>query len=113
MINLNYQYKLILNKHQEAEINHILDVCLSVYNYSLRERKDWLNSRKSSVNACSLISEYIIPADTPYPNYNHQAKNLTIAKKTHPNLKSVNAQSPPTRGQGFTTNIKDFRQSIC
>jgi putative transposase len=92
MINLNYQYKLILNQHQEAEINHILDVCKSVYNYSLRERKDWLNSRKSPVNSCSLISEYIIPADAPYPNYYQQSKNLTIAKKTNPNLKSVNAQ---------------------
>jgi putative transposase len=112
MINLNYQFKLILTQQQEVEINHILDVCKLVYNYALRERKDWLNSRKSPVNACSLVAEYIIPADADYPNFYAQAKNLTIAKKTNPNLKSVNAQSPPTRGQGFTTNIKDFRSSI-
>ncbi|NEN88502.1 MAG: transposase [Okeania sp. SIO3H1] len=93
MITLTYQYKLKPTQHQEAEINHILDVCKSVYNYCLRERKDWLNSRKSPINSCSIVSEYIIPADTPYPNYNHQAKNLTIAKKTNPRLKSVNAQA--------------------
>ncbi|WP_293149730.1 transposase [Okeania sp. SIO2C9] len=93
MITLTYQYKLKPTQHQEAEINHILDVCKSVYNYGLRERKDWLNSRKSPINSCSIVSEYIIPADTPYPNYNHQAKNLTIAKKTNPRLKSVNAQA--------------------
>ncbi|MGK7922539.1 MAG: RNA-guided endonuclease InsQ/TnpB family protein [Trichodesmium sp.] len=92
MITLSYQYKLKPNKQQEAEINQILDVCKSVYNYALRERKDWLNSRKSPINSCSIISEYIIPADTSYPSYNYQAKNLTIAKKTNPRLKSVNAQ---------------------
>ncbi|NEP07152.1 MAG: helix-turn-helix domain-containing protein, partial [Okeania sp. SIO4D6] len=45
MITLTYQYKLKPTQHQEAEINHILDVCKSVYNYALRKRKDWLNSR--------------------------------------------------------------------
>ena len=92
MITLTYQYKLKPTQYQEAEINHILDVCKSVYNYALRERKDWLSSRKSSINSCSILTEYIIPADAAYPNYNHQAKNLTIAKKTNPRLKSVNAQ---------------------
>ncbi|MGB3513182.1 MAG: transposase [Microcoleaceae cyanobacterium] len=92
MITLSYQYKLKPNKQQEAEINQILDICKSVYNYALRERKDWLSSRKSPINSCSIASEYIIPADTPYPSYNYQAKSLTIAKKTNPRLKSVNAQ---------------------
>ncbi|WP_293158959.1 helix-turn-helix domain-containing protein [Okeania sp. SIO2C9] len=92
MITLTYQYKLKLNKQQETEINQILDVCKSVYNYALRERKDWLSSRKSQINSCSILTEYIIPADTPYPNYNYQAKNLTMAKKTNPRLRSVNAQ---------------------
>ncbi|WP_287517535.1 transposase [Okeania sp. SIO2C2] len=92
MITLTYQYKLKTTKQQEAEINQILDVCKTVYNYALRERKDWLSSRKSLINSCSIISEYIIPADAPYPNYNCQAKSLTVAKKTNPRLKSVNAQ---------------------
>ncbi|NES74681.1 MULTISPECIES: RNA-guided endonuclease TnpB family protein [Okeania] len=92
MIALTYQYKLRPNQQQEAEINQILDVSRIVYNYALRERKDWLSSKKSPINSCSIISEYIIPADTPYPSYNNQAKSLTIAKKTNPKLKSVNAQ---------------------
>nr|MDJ0510727.1 transposase [Crocosphaera sp.] len=92
MITLTYQYKLRQSRQQEPKIEHILDVCKSVYNYALRERKDWLNSRKSQTKSCSIISEYIIPADAPYPNYNHQAKSLTIAKKINPRLKSVNAQ---------------------
>ena len=57
-----------------------------------RERKDWFNSRKCSVNSCSLQQEYIISADAPYPNYNVQAANLTKAKKTNPELQRINAQ---------------------
>ena len=92
MITLTYQYKLKVNRQQEQEIIHILDVCKSVYNYALSERKDWLNSRKCLADHCSLVSEYIIPADQPYPNYFVQAKNLTEAKKVYPILKTVNAQ---------------------
>jgi putative transposase len=92
VITLTYQYKLKVNRQQEREIVHILDVCKSVYNYALSERKDWLNSRKSLADRCSLVSEYIISADEPYPNYFVQAKNLTEAKKIYPILKTVNAQ---------------------
>jgi putative transposase len=92
VITLTYQYKLKVNRRQEREIVHILDVCKSVYNYALAERKDWLKSRKCLADRCSLVSEYIIPADEPYPNYFAQAKNLTEAKKVYPILKTVNAQ---------------------
>ncbi|MGV2391186.1 MAG UNVERIFIED_CONTAM: hypothetical protein LVR29_32690 [Microcystis novacekii LVE1205-3] len=51
-----------------------------------------MNSRKCLAERCSLVSEYIIPADEPYPNYFVQAKNLTEAKKFSPILKTVNAQ---------------------
>nr|WP_261891995.1 transposase [Acaryochloris marina] len=73
-------------------MQHILEVCTSVWNYALRERKDWIASRKCPVNACSLRGEYIISVDTPYPGFNEQCKSLTQAKKTNPRLKSVNAQ---------------------
>ncbi len=92
MITLTSQYKLKLNKKQIRAIDHILAVNCQVYNFALTERKHWIKSRKSPINACSIISEYIIPAEIPYPNYHIQAKNLTIAKKTNPDLKSVNAQ---------------------
>ncbi len=75
-----------------AIIEQTLNVCRKVWNFALRERKDWSNSRKCEVNACSLICEYIIPADAPYPNYHKQAKSLTQAKKTCPELKDINAQ---------------------
>ncbi|MFN4067654.1 MAG: hypothetical protein ACK4K5_10650 [Thermosynechococcus sp.] len=58
----------------------------------MRERKDWIASRKCPVNACSLHREYILPADEPYPSFNVQCKRLTQARQTNPDLASVNAQ---------------------
>jgi len=62
VISLTYQYKLKLSPQQTNQIEEILSVCKSVYNFAVAERKDWINSRKSPVNACSIKSEYIIPA---------------------------------------------------
>jgi putative transposase len=92
VISFSYQYKLKLSPQQTRQVEEILSVCKSVYNFALGERKDWINSRKSPVNACSIKSEFIIPADAPYPNYYHQAKQLTKAKEHFPRLKTVNAQ---------------------
>lgn len=69
-----------------------LNICRGVYNYALAERKDWIKSRKSSSDRCSLVSEYIIPANTPYPGYYVQKRNLTAAKKMFPHLKKVQSQ---------------------
>ena len=92
MITLTYEYKLIPSQQQIAVIEDMLTVCRKVWNYALRERKDWYKSRKCAVNYCSLQQEYIIPTDAPYPNYRLQAANLTKAKKTNPELKRTNAQ---------------------
>ncbi len=92
MLTLTYEYKLIPSPEQVVIIEDMLAVCRKVWNYALRERKDWINSRKCAVNCCSLYQEYIIPADAPYPNYNRQAASLTKAKKTNPELKRTNAQ---------------------
>lgn len=92
MLTLTYEYKAAPTDEQIQLIEHTLTVCRKVWNFALRERKDWLNSRRCQVNACSIISEYIIPADAAYPNYYEQAKSLTLAKTEHPELKTVNAQ---------------------
>lgn len=92
MLTLTYEYKAKPTLEQIRVIEHTLDVCRKVWNFALRERKDWLDSRKCQVQHCSLTSEYIIPASEPYPNYNSQAKSLTLAKEQYPELKTVNAQ---------------------
>ena len=92
MLNLSYEYKLKPTDEQISEIERTLIICRKVWNYALRERKDWINSRKCQINACSIVSEYVISVDAPYPNYYVQAAGLTIAKEFFPELKTVNAQ---------------------
>ena len=92
LITLTYQYKIQPNPGEIKQFDQYLDICRSVYNFAHAKRKDWLFSRKSKVDRCSIVSEYIIPADTVFPNYNILAKSLTEAKKKIPHLKLVNAQ---------------------
>ncbi len=92
MLNMTWEFKLEPTAEQVSEIEHILSVCRKVWNYALRERKDWLNSRKSPINACSIVQEYILSPDEPFPGYHVQAKRLTVAKEFSSELKTVNAQ---------------------
>lgn len=92
MITYTYQYKIKPNKQQVRQFEQYLDICRSVYNFAHAERKAWLESRKSRIDCCSIISEYIIPVDALFPSYNNQAKALTKAKNKYPHLKLVNAQ---------------------
>ena len=89
---MSYDYKLKPNKSQVQMIETYLETCRKVYNYALRERKDWVNSRKSPINACSIHSEYIISPETKRPTYNSQGKSLTEAKKIYPDLKIPHSQ---------------------
>jgi putative transposase len=92
MLNLTYEYKIQPTLPQEKIMLQWLETCRRVYNYALKERKDWMNSRKCSLNACSIHSEYIIPADARYPNYHRQCKSLTEAKDRIPEFKEVHSQ---------------------
>lgn len=92
MLNLTYCYRLYPNADQEAKMLDWLEQSRRVYNYALRERKDWMQSRKCRIDACSIKSEYIIPADTPYPNYYAQKKSLTQARSVMPYLSAVHSQ---------------------
>ena len=92
MLNLTYSYRIYPDIDQETIMIDWLEQCRRVYNYALRERKDWMNSRRCQVNACSIRAEYIIPADAIYPNYYAQKRNLTSAKKVIPELDAVHSQ---------------------
>jgi putative transposase len=92
MLTLTYEYKLEPTTEQIAYIENTLDVCRAVWNFALRQRKDWCASRKSPVNACSIEREYIMSVDEPFPNYHVSAKQLTEAKKNHEFLSRANAQ---------------------
>ncbi len=87
-----YQYKLKPNKKQIQDIEIYLDVCREVYNWNHGERKDWIQSRKSLIDRCSIEKEYIISANKPFPNVFIQQKNLTQAKKVYPHINQVHSQ---------------------
>jgi putative transposase len=86
MLTLTYEFKLDPTAEQIAVFDQWLETCRKVYNYALRERKDWINSRKCAVNACSLRQEYIMGVDAPRPTYALQCKSLAAAKKVIPEL---------------------------
>ena len=86
MLSLTYEYRLQPTPAQETTMLAWLETCRQVHNYALRERKDWSNSRKCQINACSLKHEYIIPADAPYPGYHRQCKTISAAKLQMPEL---------------------------
>ncbi|MDM9384744.1 transposase [Chlorogloeopsis sp. ULAP01] len=87
MLNLTYEYKLIPTDAQRETLDLWLKICCKVYNFALRERKDWGNSRKCELNSCSIKHEYIISPDTPRPTFARQCKSLAQAKKKSPELK--------------------------
>ncbi len=91
-MNLTYSYRIYPSLDQEALMLSWLEQCRRVYNYALAERKDWINSRKCQVNACSIKQEYIISAETLYPDYYKQQNALTKAKEAIPELKVVHSQ---------------------
>ena len=71
---------------------HWLEISRKVYNYALREIKDWVNSRKCSLDYCSIEREYIVPADKPFPTYYIQQNALPKAKKEFPLLGEAPSQ---------------------
>ncbi len=89
---LNYAYRIYPDARQKKLLLEWLEICRKSYNYALKELKDYIGSRKCAVDRCSLVSEYIIPADYPFPGYHQQQNNLPSAKKIYPELKSVPSQ---------------------
>lgn len=92
MLTMNYTYRIYPDAAQKADLLEWLETCRGVYNYALRELKDWLASRKCTIDRCSLEREYIISASEPFPSYHRQQNNLPKAKKLIPRLGEVHSQ---------------------
>ncbi|ANV83061.1 transposase [Picosynechococcus sp. PCC 7003] len=92
MLNLTYEYRLYPTVNQSSKMEEWLETCKRVYNYALAERRDWIQSRKCPVNACSIQREFIYPMDSEKPTYYSQKRNLTAARKENPFLQNVHSQ---------------------
>ena len=93
MVTLNYSYRIYPDSEQQKRLDEWLETSRQVYNYALGQLQDWLRSRKSPVNACSIKQEYIIPAEQPFPSYQAQQNALPKAKKENPSLKDIPSQT--------------------
>jgi putative transposase len=92
MLTLTYRYRIYPNATQERMFIEWMDICRSAYNYALREIKDWCDSRKCSIDRCSLEKEYILSPDLKFPGEIQQLNNLPQAKKEFPRLSEVPSQ---------------------
>lgn len=92
MLNLTYEYRAYPTADQTLQMEQWLGTCQRVYNYALAERRDWIQSRKCPINACSIQREYIYPMDAEKPTYYSQKRNLTAARKGNPYLQNVHSQ---------------------
>ena len=101
---LNYRYRIYPDIQQIELLDEWLETCRISYNYALGELKDWIASRKCSIDRCSLESEYIMAADYPFPSYHQQQNNLPKAKKKFKRLKAVQSQV-------LQTNIRRLHDS--
>lgn len=110
MLTLNYTYRIYPNATQQSLMQDWLETCRQVYNYSLRELKDWLVSRKSLADRCSLEKEYIIPAGVPFPSYQRQQDVLPKAKKKFPRLAEIHSQVLQTTVRRLHDTWENFQK---
>lgn len=92
MLTMNYRYRIYPDITQQEILSEWMNICRTAYNYALRQIKDWCNSRKCQIGRCSLVQEYIIPADAPFPTEVNQLNALPKAKKEFPRLGEVPSQ---------------------
>lgn len=89
---LNYTYRIYPDAATQQLMQSWLETSRFVYNRALRELKDWIASRKSPVDRCSIMREYIIPASVPFPSYQRQQNDLPKLKQEYPELADVHSQ---------------------
>ena len=90
---MNYTYRIYPTTDQQAIMIEWLETCRRLYNQCLRDLKDWINSRKCSIDRCSLEKEYVMSTHIPFPNYLEQKRQLTQWKKTNSFYREVYSQT--------------------
>jgi putative transposase len=89
-VRLAYQYRILPTTEQKITINKWLDMLRLQYNYLLRERFDWYEQNRCSINACPLVCH--LPELKDYPDYYDQKRSLTSLKKERPWYGEIHSQ---------------------
>lgn len=79
---LAYQYKLRPDKEQKLLLNSWLEKLRLQYNYLLRQRFDWWEQNRCSINACPLIC--YLSELKEQPNFYAQKRSLVQLKQERP-----------------------------
>lgn len=82
-----YQYRLRPTKSQSAKMETWLNLLRMQYNYRLRERFDWWDYNRCSINACPLNCSIVSPADQP--EYYGQKRGLVETKVKFPEYSDI------------------------
>lgn len=82
-----YQYRLRLNRQQQATIDEWLELCRRQYNYRLAERFNWWEQNRCDINACPLICH--LPELKDRPDFYSQKRDLANSKKLFPEYKDL------------------------
>ncbi len=98
MVIIAYQYRLRPTRVQKTVIDNWLSMLCAQYNYlladsakpTLRERFNWYEANRCSINACPLVCH--LPKLRNNPDYYSQKKTLPSLKKTHPWYKEIHSQ---------------------
>jgi putative transposase len=57
MLTMNYTYRIHPNATGQTELLEGMERCRRVYNYALRELKNWIAARQCPADRCSLEKE--------------------------------------------------------
>jgi putative transposase len=87
---LAYQYRLLPNAQQSAELDRWLDMLRHAYNWLLVDRFDWYEQNCCSINACPLVCSIAKPREQP--DYYSQKRGLVLLKRERPWYTAINAQ---------------------
>lgn len=82
-----YQYRLRPTKSQSTQMENWLNLLRMQYNYRLRERFDWWDFNRCSINACPLTCSIVEPANQP--EYYGQKRGLVETKSKFPEYSDV------------------------
>ena len=60
---MTYRYRIYPDNIQQEKLSGWMETCRVAYKYALAEIKDWYNSRKCSIDRCSIKHKYIMSAE--------------------------------------------------
>ncbi|MEQ8957771.1 MAG: transposase, partial [Coleofasciculus sp. C2-GNP5-27] len=85
---LNYQYRIVPDKHQNYQLNKWLYKLCRIHNLMLEERFKWWECNRSPVNACPIFVTHL-PELKDQPTYYSQKRATHCSRESYKDYKSA------------------------